>query len=199
MIIEVVAGIIAVFVFLFVFWRQLKDDYVSNQIFTTGFSMLGIVGLLGYLSFIFSVRAWFWICMLAILIVVFYNVRRFRMRLVEVAEASIIGWVWIWLFVYGAVFMLSYDFKYLIGVGVTLLFVFLFYFFNSSYKKFGWYKSGRVGFAGFATLASAFLVRTLVAIWFTDMVSFVGSIDIYLSSITTVSSFGVLVYLSRKV
>ncbi len=191
-------GAISLILYLFMFWRQLKDDYVSNQIFTTGFFAIFLAVFLGYGSYRFFPNWWFWSGFVGVFLSVLFNSRRFRMRTIEVLEAVVIGF----LPVLGAIALSDFisrdESASLYAVLVCLVLIVLFYILNSTYKSFSWYRSGRVGFAGLATVGIVFLLRALVAIKLPDMVSFAGKPDIYLSGAVSVSAFATLIYLARQ-
>ena len=64
----VIANILGFFLFFYLYWKKLKDDYSSEKIFNSGFVLvLGI--LLGTLfSKYLFVAYWFWITLLTIAI-----------------------------------------------------------------------------------------------------------------------------------
>ena len=74
----------------------------------------------------------------------------------------------------------------------------LYLFLSKQYKRFRWYKSGKVGFAGLTTLGFIFLVRGLTALWVPFMLSFVGVMDAFISVIISVVAFGMVYNLSRS-
>jgi len=61
-----------------------------------------------------------------------------------------------------------------LAFGATLIIIFISYWFGDHYKNFTWYKSGKIGFAGLATLAVIFFVRSSVAIFGRGVLSFVN-------------------------
>jgi len=82
---------IGLFVFLFVFWRKLKEDYISSQVFSTSFSIvLGIV-LFNILTRIFFPTWWFWASFLGVSIGYAVGRFRFKLRALETLQALIIA------------------------------------------------------------------------------------------------------------
>ena len=198
MILNIALGVVAGLMYLFLFWRHLKDDYVSNQIFTTGFFTIAFIAIVAYLSQLLVSTLWFWLCIVAVGVSTFVNSYRFRMRKIEVAEAQVVGLMPALALLYLASYFADQDIKNIAGFGIVLLLFILFFVFNNSYKRFSWYRSGRVGFAGFATLGFLFLARAIVAINFPFMISFVGALEIYSSLVASVTAFAVLIYLARQ-
>ena len=198
MLINVLIVALVFFIFLFLFWRKLKEDYVANQIFTTAlFITLGIV-IAGVISYYFF-STWFWLVLAGCGLALVAGVRKFRMRLTEVVEAAMYSLVPVLATVYLVDFI--YTSKYISLVGFALM-VFLFILFNvfdKHYKKFTWYKSGRVGFSGLATLGLFFLIRALLATGFPDMLSFSRTGEVYLSLFAALACFLSVFYLSRKI
>lgn len=190
--------LIASISFLFIFWKKLKDDYVQNQIFSSGFySLIGItVGAL--LSFYFFQQWWFWLGFAGLMLGMCIGVIRYSLRFFELLEAVVAGGI--------IVFFELLLFRLLLNPGLVLGFavitVFLIYILylllNRHYKKFTWYASGRVGFSGLVSLGIFFLIRSLVAVYLPDMLSFVGNYESILSGVSAFISFLLLFNLSRN-
>jgi hypothetical protein len=84
-----------------------------------------------------------------------------------------------------------------IGFIVIILLIVLFYFLDAHYKKFTWYKSGRVGFTGLTTLGLLLLLRAAVAPIVPDMLSFSGKYEAIISGILAFVSFLLVFNLAR--
>ncbi|KKT67197.1 MAG: hypothetical protein UW61_C0014G0008 [Candidatus Curtissbacteria bacterium GW2011_GWC1_44_33] len=99
MIDSIVTTLAGMILFLFLFWRRLKEDYPSSQIFTTAFYVLvGI--LLGYfVSLRVSPLSWFWIELVGITLGFGVGILRYKFRFFEVLEALTLGLLpWLGLF-----------------------------------------------------------------------------------------------------
>jgi hypothetical protein len=169
----IISSLAGALIFLFLFWRKLKEDYFPSLIFSTAFYMLlGIaVGIL--LSKLFFPPLWFWSTFVGISCGVSLGIIRFRLRTYETIEAaaiSILPWVTL-VFLTDAAKTSSLS-SFIAGVGCVLLIV-LYKFVYSRYKNFSWYASGRVGFSGLVTLAVFFLARACLALFFPSVLSFV--------------------------
>ena len=119
------------------------------------------------------------------------------MRFYETFEALIIS-VLPWL---GFIFLADSVARTVLGSFlafiVILIMVFMAYWLDTHYKSFAWYKSGKIGFAGMATLGIIFLIRSLIAISGITMLSFVGKIDAILSGVLAFGCFLLLYNLGR--
>jgi len=199
MILEIPLGILGIVLFLFLYWRRLKDDYVANHIFT---SALIIVLSLFFGLFIASFVVplwWFWIALVSLVCGILVSVKKFRMRVNEVADAVFMAVLPLYMFSFFAYFGSTRDFRGVIG-SLCVLFIFIaFFVFDANYKQLSWYKSGKIGFSSLASMGILLFMRALVAFLFGNMVSFVGGYEIYLSGIFSIVSFGTLAYLSRNV
>lgn len=198
MLIQIPLLILGGFIFLFILWKRLKEDYFDNQIFTTGFYIFGLVGVANLVSWYFLKDYWFWLSLLGIFLGVIAGKFRFKLRYFEVLEACVVA-----LFA-PAIMLLIYDgirFKHafsFFAISIIALFIGLYYIFSIRYRTFTWYRSGRVGFSGLAILGLFFLVRALVAIWFPHVISFVDR-DWLISGSLAFITFLALLNLSLKV
>jgi len=188
-ILKIIITIIGALLFLFVFWRRLKEDYTQGQIFSTGFYMILLLSL-GYFIAKFILPAWwFWFVLLGLSGGLIVGVLRFQLRIFEVIEAATLGSItWLWVMaVYNFITNAHLE-SLLIATGLLLLFS-LFFYFDSHYKSFVWYRSGRVGFSGLMILGIFFLVRAGIAAYFPTMISFVGKSDIIVSAVFSFVAF----------
>ncbi|HCR35615.1 hypothetical protein A2130_00820 [Candidatus Woesebacteria bacterium GWC2_33_12] len=155
----VIANILGFFLFFYLYWKKLKDDYSSEKIFNSGFVLvLGI--LLGTLfSKYLFVAYWFWITLLTIAIAQLIVIFRFKLKLFESLDALIVSILpWLSLFYLTDSIMRSNLSSFLI-FWVSLTSIFIFFLFDNFYRTFTWYKSGRVGFSGLATLGIFFIIK----------------------------------------
>ncbi|KKQ51689.1 MAG: hypothetical protein UT19_C0012G0009 [Candidatus Woesebacteria bacterium GW2011_GWB1_39_10b] len=188
----------AVILFLFLFWRRLKEDYTQNQIFTTAFYTLLGFSLGSIVSDNFAPDWWFWTSFLGGSLGIFVGTIRFNLRVFEALEAGILSS----LILYGFVFFYNWinTNKVTSGLGAlaTSVLLIIFVFLDRRYKTFSWYKSGKVGFSGMTVLGSLFLVRAIIATRDVGVLSFVGNKDVVLSAIVSFVSFLILFNLARS-
>jgi hypothetical protein len=191
-------NLLGFFVFLFIFWKKLKEDYIGNQVFSSAIYIT--VGVLAsyFLSDKFFSAWWFWAGFLGFIVGLVIATIHFKLRFYETFEAAIIAFLpWLsFVFLADAIRSSSW---FSLGISVfTLIFVFLFGFLNSRYRDFGWYKSGKIGFAGLTTLGVYFLTRGVVAIILPFMLSFVRNYEVMLSGLAAFFLFLAVFNLSRK-
>ena len=182
----------------FSFWRKLKDDYVSEIIFNCFFLIIfGLVGGL-LISLKFAGSWWFWLGIVGIVFGYFISYKKYKLNFYECQEALIVSFS-PWLFLIFANHGVLNRNIYSLGNSVLiLLLIVLYLFLNRSYKDFAWYKSGRVGFAGLTTAGVYFLLRGVIAIFFSSMLSFVEVFDPIVSGLSSFIFFLMLYNLSRS-
>lgn len=183
MFITILFLVVGILVFLFLFWKRLREDYASEFIFSTGFLTILAMFAILYIGNRFYQEWWFWFSLLGVTIGLSAGVLLFKLRIFEVVEAATMGLLpW-----FALTFMAdSIRFSSLLSLGGTLValsFFVLLLFFNAHYKSFSWYRSGRVGFSGLTTLGLFFLMRASVAITFPHVLSFVGKADSLVSAV----------------
>ncbi|HEX6976742.1 MAG TPA: hypothetical protein VF185_00075 [Patescibacteria group bacterium] len=191
----VLANVFGGLIFLFFLWRRLKEDYPSSKIFSLGFFVIGAILVSFLVSALFIIPnitkvyffdpkgLWFWLALVSASIVLAVSLLRLKMRFFEGVEAASLGlsfWFVVLLISSALIFKLIPAILY--GVVVAAL-IFMFFFLDKRYKRFTWYKSGKVGFSGLTLLAVFFLVRAAIAIIDPTMLSFIGKIDALISSV----------------
>ena len=199
MLTEIIFNLIGIFIFLFLFWKKLKEDYFPSLIFSCAFYM--IIGiLLGFVvSSIFVREAWFWLSFLGLALGFLIGVLRLRLRAYETIEAGTISLLpWAALIFLADAATTSSVTSFLFGIFCAALIVF-YIFLDRHYKNFSWYASGRVGFSGLATLGTFFLLRAFLAIFTPSVLSFVSAETLISGIIATVSFLAVYRLAREKV
>lgn len=194
----ILVSFLGVLFFLFLFWKRLKEDYISKDIFSAAFYILAGITIFWLVSKDFLPRWWFWLAFLGVVLGGTLAVVKFKLRVFEVLEALVFGLLpWLSLiFLLDAV--INANTLSLIGFLVILIFILSFVAIDSRYKRFTWYKSGRVGFSGLIILGSFFLLRTFIAGSFTDVLSFAGQLDSVLSGTVAFISFLMILNIARQ-
>jgi hypothetical protein len=194
----ILLNILGVIIFLFLFWRRLKEDYTQSAIFTTSAYMLLGIAAASFLTKRFFPSAWFWASFLAIVLGLSGGLLRYRMRVFETIDAAAVS-LMSWL---ALIFLLdsinNSSLASLIGSLVILVLIILFFVFDRHYKRFSWYKSGRIGFSGLTVLGLFFLARAAIAVSLQDMLSFSGKYEVFLSAILAFVSFLLVFNLARQ-
>lgn len=204
LLVSILLYFICIFLYLFFYWKRLKEDYTSNIIFSSGFFILFLFAIpLFLVAFFANIAIAFWSAIIGFLIAVLYVRRSYHLRFFELLEASGMGML---------IFFFAYCIHAVLGSGNQIAaimaglipVVFLFYFYtNRNYKKFNWYKSGRVGFSGLASLGLYFLLRCVIVVVSPPAVvslstSIVfGKPDAIISALLSLSLFFCLYQLSR--
>lgn len=184
--------------FLFFFlWKRLKDDYHYEKIFNLGFLIVGGL-ILGFtLSKYLFPSFWFWSELLGVGLTFAIVTRKQKIKFFEALDGLVIGFLpWLGLhFMSDAVAKSSLA--SFLAFWVCLILIFLFFFVDSQYRRFSWYKSGRVGFSGVFILILFFSSRVASAIIFPSIISIAGRTDAYISSVF-ILTFLILLYRLSK-
>lgn len=194
----IIFNLLGILIFLFLFWKRLKEDYIANQIFSTASLILIGIILANLIAKSFFPDWWFWLDFAGILLGLSLAFFRYGLRFFETSDAAVISLL-PWL---GLIFLAdsigNSDLTSLIGSLIILALSLLYFFFDTHYKKFSWYKSGRVGFSGFSILGIFFLIRAAVAVAFPAVLSFSSNYESLLSGITAFISFLLVFNLAQQ-
>jgi hypothetical protein len=181
--------------FLFFYWRKLREDYELSSVFSSGLAIIlsSIFGsLLAHLllspnlpqSPVFNPsQIWFWGAVLGFFLALSFSTVRFKLRFFETFDATVIGINCLLLTFFLANFILEAIWQNLFLVLLSLVLLVVYFILDSKYKKLSWYRSGKVGFSGLVTMGIYFLARSLIAINFADMLSLSGKIEIIVSAV----------------
>lgn len=176
------------FLFLFIYWKRLREDYSSELIFSSAISFilailaglllsLFLSGAISQSSVFIPSGLWFWGCFLGFVFGYLVSVKKFKLRSVETFEGGAIAAApWLLL-----AYLIAQAFLFF---AVVLFLLLVFYVLEKKYKSFQWYKSGRKGFSGFATLAAYFVVRGVASILAPNTFSLIGKVDLLPSAIS---------------
>lgn len=160
----VLVNFLAVVVALFVFWRRLKEDYDSKEIFATA-SYILLASLLGVLA------TQYWLHSFAFLtwatggfIGLVAGVRRFKLRFYETFEAYILAILYLLGLVALGGLVLGPSFASLYKLFALWVLVVFYHVLNANYHNFSWYASGRAGFAGLTAAGVGLLARVVAVL-----------------------------------
>jgi hypothetical protein len=192
MLVNILVSLLGILVFLFLFWKRLKEDYIEEIVFQISFYILLGIGLGWAISFKFLPNWFFWLGFFGGVIGLAVSFFRFRVKFYETLEAFIISCLpWLALvFLENSVETSSLS--SFLGFAAILFLTLISYYFDTHYKKFTWYKSGRIGFTGLATAGLFFSVRLILAILKVPVLSLVGESEIMISGALTITSFALL-------
>ncbi|MFH1971516.1 MAG: hypothetical protein ABIJ05_04000 [Patescibacteria group bacterium] len=191
-------NLIGIFIFLFLFWKRMKDDYLPNQIFSTFFYILFFMLVFYFISINLFTSWWFWFTYLGFTLGLVLGILRFKLKFYETYEAAFLGFL-----ICFSMYLLGDSVRNLnidsfVGFVISMLLIGIFHFIDANYKNFSWYKSGKVGFTGLILLAIFFLTRALAYIFFPNTLSFVPNYEIYFSSISSFIFLALTYNLSRS-
>ncbi|MEK7061041.1 MAG: hypothetical protein AAB954_00065 [Patescibacteria group bacterium] len=192
-----IVNLVGVVLFLFLFWKRLKEDYSSNIVFSISFFvLLGV--LAGFLmSFYFFPRWFFWLEAFGAFFGFAVGIIKYNTRFFETYEALFISFLpWLTLF-YLAEFINKPGWAVAIVAFLNFCLILLFDFVSMKYKNFSWYKSGKIGIAGLLTSGVFFILRTALALILPSMVSFLGLSEIILSGVCAFTIFLLIYNLSK--
>lgn len=197
--------ILAVFLgsilYLFVYWRRLREDYSSSLIFESGFLyLLGVLVGVFVSQFIFSKSLvnsyffdkgglWFWGGVIGFTVSFLLGTYIRKIRFYESFEAAGVGMLYLVFLVLLILPISQNKIANFLPAAIAALTLALYYFLDKRYKSFSWYKSGRVGFSGLTAFGVFFLARAVVAVLSPHMISFVGIIDAVLSAVIAFLAF----------
>lgn len=182
-----IANILGVFLFLYLFWKRLKDDYLSEKIFNSEIILLSGISLALLISRFFLSNYWFWFVILSIFISEFIISVKVKLKFFESLDAIVISLI-PWLSTYYLSGSISNSSLHMfIAFWICLLLIFLFFLFDYYYKSFSWYKSGKIGFSSLAVITIFFFLRSVLIINF----------ESYISGAIALTSFLLLYKLSK--
>ncbi|MBN1168835.1 hypothetical protein JXA63_02995 [Candidatus Woesebacteria bacterium] len=198
MLLTILINLISVFIFLYILWNKLKDDYSASMIFSAGFSVAISVVIANLVALWYLPEYWFWFSIIGVIVGMVYAIHKLKLSFYEFADSLVISLhPWLGL-IFLDKFASSLNYISLLLVLQIVITGILYIIFDKSYKSFSWYRSGRIGFSGFAVLGIYFLIRTVIALTFSDMISFVGIKDAIISSSISFFMFLILFNLSRS-
>jgi hypothetical protein len=188
--------VISFFIYLFFLWKFLREDYDPHRVFSFGIATF-IATLIGTGVGIWMGNVWFWTGLMGYVVMTIILARKFEFRIVEIIEASTPGYFVIYLAILFYGLSNSGGLATIILLAVTFLLLILFFVLKRNYKRFTWYKSGRLGFASLISIGLLFLVRAITSVVAPDVVSHIGVVGFIPSAILSFFSFFTVYNLSN--
>ena len=195
MIITTLAGI---FIFLFLYWRRLKDDYPAEKIFNSAFLIVFGVFLSLLISKLLLADFWFWVSVLFLFLAELFIVLKIRIKFYESLEAAVSSLLpWLSL-LYLSDSIQKSSLTSFLAFWLALISLFLYFLLKNYYRTFSWYKSGKVGFSGLVTIGFFFISRLIFSLFSANVISFAGFFEPYISGTIAFLSFLLLLKLTFK-
>lgn len=197
--ITIATSFLGIVTFLFIFWKRMKDDYAAPIIFSVSFYIL--LGILAgwFISYKFFPNLFLWTAFVGALAGLSAGILRYKIRFYESLESIVISLL-PWLsFVFLKDSVARQSFSSFILFLAVLVFIYVFYFLDTHFREFTWYKSGKIGFAGLATLGLILLARSATSFVKINVISFNGRFDALASASLGIICLLMLYNLSRKI
>ena len=197
MLVNILVSLLGILVFLFLFWKRLKEDYVEEIVFGTSFYILLGIGIGWVASLEFFPNWFFWTTFAGGVMGLAVSFFRFKVKFYETLEALVISSLPWLAFIFLENSVESSSLSSFLGFVAILLLTLISYYFDTHYKKFNLYRSGRIGFSGLATLGIFFSVRVVLAIFKVPVLSLVGKWEMVVSGVAAITCFLLLFDLGR--
>ncbi len=198
MITTIIVLVLALIVSIFTFWKFLEDDYPDELIFTVIFTTIIFSGAGFIINLFFKTQFVFWISGFFLIFGFLFSYLRNKFPIYEFFE-GLVRAAFFFFEVMLVYFMATKQ--SIVGLGVLVInsiVIFIYFLLSKNYKKFTWYKSGKIGFAGITAAGIFFVVRGIVAFFALDFVSFAGRIEPLLAGSVSFIFFLILYNLSRQ-
>lgn len=194
----IIFNLIGLIIFLFLFWKRLKEDYLPNQIFSTFFSILFFMLLTYFLSINLFPSWWFWCTYLGFFLGLIIGLLRFKLKFYETFEAAFLGFLICFSLYLLADSVRNLNIVSFAGFVISVILIGIFQYVDMHYRNYSWYKSGKVGFTGLILSAIFFLARIIAYLYFPNTLSFVHNFEIYLSAVSSFIFITLTYNLSRS-
>jgi len=179
--------LICVLVFLFSFWRNLKDDYLPSQIFSLAFNVF-LSAALGFYVWRYVGNLAFWVVILSLLLGYIIGSIRSRIKIYDGLDGAVISILISVLFSSLLLFKFRSS-QLVLFYGMIAAGIIIYSLVKKNYKSFVWYKSGRRGFSGLFVIGVFFLTRSIVSIVKPELTYYLYEYDIIISGLISFMSF----------
>jgi len=172
----IVSALISYIILSYFLWKELKVDYLNTQIFTFSFWFVVTCYLGAYLTYLFLFpNFWFYGGLIFSLSSFLLLTKKYGIKRYEILDCLVKGILSFSLVVILLDFVIfQRDLRNLFLVSVIFILILIHNYIKSNYKKFSWYKSGRIGIAGSITISVFFLTRLVISLNSLGMLSFSG-------------------------
>ena len=198
MLVKLALGFLGIILFLFIFWKKLREDYSSEIIFQTAITSLVGLGLGLVVSGIILPAWFFWLGFLGAVVGLSLMLARFKLKFFETFEGFTLASIPMVTLMFFRDSISHSSLNSFLAFVACLILIFLAYWVDLNYKSFTWYKSGKIGFTGLFIAFLFFLIRTVIAILRLPVVSLVGTLEGVVSGLVALAFLGLLIKLGRK-
>ena len=175
---------VGLLVSLFIFWKRLKEDYSSEIIFNSIFTIYTTFLISILISSKFLPIWFFWIQFAGILIGLTIAVYKNKIRFYESFEPLIFSFTPLLTLLFLRDAALNSSFSSFLAFTFMLILIFVFYYVDSHYKNFVWYRSGKIGLSGLLILFLFFVIRATTSVFLPYVLSFSGKIEPFISGLS---------------
>jgi hypothetical protein len=194
---EIVLIVFCFFIFCFVFWRELKEDYIPSQIFSTALT-IGFLFLVAYtLTSYFLKQYRFWFLVFSVILGYIIGSKRTGLKYYEGYDNMVLGAL-ISLVASAVILIKHWGIDWILFYASVVLSLSVFVLIKKNYKAFIWYKSGKRGFSGLFTVGVFFLIRSIISFAKPDFVLSLTEYDMFISGLISFASFLNIFILANK-
>lgn len=164
-ILSIILWAIGVFLFSFTLWKALKEDYTRDTIYTFTLLILVFSALGGILGNKIAPEFTLWFVILTNVLLGSLVIKRLEIHFFELIDALVPASLYFLVFGHLGVFLLNLENRTYLGLLpmlIALASLFVFKFLVGRYRRFSWYPSGKVGFAGLATVGVYLLLHSVI-------------------------------------
>lgn len=194
---QIIVSTIVVLLYLYFFWRKLREDYESKVIFSTAFLILLGVCLGVVLSFSFNIYYWYWLIFTIALSTLVVSAILFKIKIFEALDGLVLALLPLQVAMFFVDFIEGMTIYGLVPLVFAFLLLPLYFVTSRYYKRILWYRSGKVGFTGLAVLGVNFSLRS-VAYFLGGVLSLTDINDLYLSLAVALLGFAGIIYLAKS-
>lgn len=160
--------ILGSFFFSFTIWRKLREDYEQKKIYTLTL-VIFILSLTGWwIGNHFLVGFAIWVVILANVLFTSFVVSKLEMKFFELIDGLAPAIFYFLFFWYLATLVLDFQNRFFtVGPQIVLaaFSIAIYKILFANYRRFVWYPSGKVGFAGLVSLAFYLVARGLLTLY----------------------------------
>lgn len=199
----IISIVLAIIVFLgssYFFWKQLKEDYIPVQIFSsTNIFFIGII-IIFLLMRIFNLFLELTPLVYALFFIGFIIVSQKKgMKSFEVYEAITPSVLLIFLFLFTVKFIFYFQWYFLAGMIASLVSLAIYVYLRIGFMRFVWYPSGRIGVSSVISIAILSLQFLILELFSSGKLLFTENvIDLFIFLFIMVFNLFTFLWLKNK-